>query len=776
MDSGILLIRDLAVVMVIAGAIGWLCRRLGLSVIVGYLAAGVFIGPYTPPFALVSDLGRVQTLAQIGLVFLIFTIGMNLSISRLKRLGPTVVIATVVAAVLVLNGSRLIALALGWDVKQGLFLAGILMVSSSAIISKVLEELNQTHERAGQLALGVTVLEDVVAVAMLTLLSSLVPAGGGESAPLIGKLGALLAFVVFIALLSLLVVPNLLTRLRREGQTEIQTLLLTGLLLSLAWLAVRAGYSLALGAFVLGAIVGSTRHKADVEQTFVGVRDMFGAVFFVAVGMQVDFRLLGEAWPLVLLVTAITIVLRPIACAFGFIAVGQTTRNALRAGLILTPLGEFSFIIAQLGVATGAVPASFFPMAVGASLATSLLAPVLTRRADGVSERLARMEPTFLREWTGFYHSWLVRLGERRSASLLWRLTARRWIQVAVHILFVSALILMAAPVYERVKQWIGPQAAYGAALPFVFWTVFGLLVLAPLIAIWRNVSALAMILAESATKGTGPERRLRPLIEFALRAVSCGVLVVWLLALLPTGGSILGAAGAVLLVLLLVTVVFWRRFVRLHSRLEIELLEQLQQASRSTSTSNWSAVQPDAYRDWNLELDEVTLPGDSPRAGTSLGQLAIRSQFGCSVIGIDRQGFGISNPRAGTVLYPRDKLLLLGEKEQLESAARFLGASGSGPREGFDDLLMETLHVPAGSPFAGQTLIELRLIDRFGVQVGAIRRGKTRLVTPAGDERILVGDQLLMLGVAENLRAFATQLAPVVDGNSSDDATPTAG
>lgn len=769
MDPGILFIRDLAVVMVVAGAIGWLCRRAGLSVVVGYLAAGVFIGPFTPPFALVSDLDRVQTLAQVGLVFLIFTIGMNLSISRLKRLGPAVVIATVVAALVVLNGSRLIASALGWDVKQGLFLGGVLMVSSSAIISKVLEELHQTHERAGQLALGVTVLEDVVAVAMLTLLSSMMPTGGGEASSLLGKLGALLAFVVFIAILSLLVVPKLLSRLHREGQAEIQTLILTGLLLALAWLAVAAGYSLALGAFVLGAIVGSTRQKADIEQTFEGVRDMFGAVFFVAVGMLVDFRLLAEAWPWVILVTGLALVLRPLACTMGFVAVGQSTRDSLKAGLILTPLGEFSFIIAQLGVAAHVVPPSFFPTAVGASLATSLIAPLLTRRAEALSDLVSRREPRLFREWSGFYQSWLARLRERRSGSVLWQLTARRWVQIALHVLFVSALILMAVPAYQQVQFILSPAHALGQALPFLFWTAFGLLILAPLIAIWRNVSALAMIIAESATQSGGGERRLRPLIEFAVRGVSSGVLIVWLLTMLPNPGTILGAAGAVFLVLAGVALIFWRKFIRLHSRLEIELMERLQQASRSTSASSWSLMQPDVYRDWALELDEVMLPGDSPHAGSTLAQLAIRTQFGCSVIGIDRQGFGISNPRATTILFPRDKLLLLGEKDQLNQAARFLGAMGDrGAREGFDDLLMETMRVPAGSSLTGKSLVELQLINRFGIQIGAIRRGARCLVAPSGNEVIQPDDQLLVLGVAENLHALETILPPPAEGGST--------
>jgi CPA2 family monovalent cation:H+ antiporter-2 len=348
----------------------------------------------------------------------------------------------------------------------------------------------------------------------------------------------------------------------------------------------------------------------------------------------------------------------------------------------------------------------------------------------------------------------------------LWRLTARRWIQVAVHILFVSALILLAEPVYQRVKLAVSPEISFGQALPFWFWTLFGLLILAPLIALWRNLSALAMIIAEAATQEGGAERRLRPLIEFAVRAVAGVVLIVWLLALLPNPGTILGAAGGVLLVLAGVTLVFWRRLVWLHSRLEIELLQQLARASHSTSTSSWSLHQPDAYRDWNLELDEVTVPGDSARAGCTLGALAIRSQFGCSVIGIDRQGYGISNPRADTVLFPRDKMLLLGQKEQVQRAARFLGATAeAGVREGFDDLLMESTVVPAGSPVAGRSLIELELINRLGVQIGAIRRGSRDQVAPAGDERLQEGDELLVLGLVENLRAFENLLAPPVDG-----------
>jgi CPA2 family monovalent cation:H+ antiporter-2 len=761
--SGIQFIGDLAVVLVVAGLAAWLCQRLRLSAVVGYLVAGAIIGPNTPPFALVSDPGRVETLAQVGLVFLIFSIGLNLSLSRLRSLGLSVVAATVIGALLVLNGCRLFGWALGWGDTASLFLAGMLMVSSSAIIGKVLDELNLTHERPGQLALGVTVLEDVLAVTMLTLLTSLIQFGGDKPPPVLSTVGALGAFVVFLALASLLLVPKLLARLGRHALSEIRTLVVAGLLLALAWGAVQAGYSLALGAFVFGAIVGSTRYKADIERTFGGLQQTFGAVFFVAIGMQVDFQVLLGAWPLVLAVTGLALVLRPLACTLGLIAVGNSSRESLQAGLTLTPLGEFSFIIAQLGVTAGVVPPSFYPVAVGASLLTSLAAPVLTRQAETWSQRLAQAQPRRVREWVEFYHDWLTRLRQRQTASFLWQLTRKRLVQVGVHILFVSALILFANPVYEQAKGWVGRDWPWPNGLPFLFWSAFGLVLLGPLIALWRNVSAMAMILAESATSGSPRQRRLRPLLEAALRAVASVVLVAWLLALLPSGWSLLGAAGAVLAWLVGVTLVFWKRFVHLHSRFEIELMEQLKRASHVTASSAWSNALPAQTADWNLDINELTLPSDSVHAGRTLGQLAVRQRFGCSVIGIDRQGFGIVNPSADTVLYPQDKLLMLGTAEQLARAAQELGrpAAALARTADFDALTMESVIVPDDSPLAGKPLLELDLIRQAGVQIGGIRRGRQRNLAPSGQDRFQAGDELLVLGSHEQINRFRVLLSP---------------
>lgn len=756
-------IRDLAVVLGTAGVVAWGCHRLGLSVVVGYLVAGMIIGPFTPPFAFVSDLGRVEILAQLGLVFLIFSIGLNLSLGRLQRLGWSLVVAAGLAALGVLLGVRLCGSALGWTAAEGLFLAGMLMVSSSAIISKVLEEANLTHERSGQMALGVTVLEDVVAVLMLTILTSMTQwggGGGGGGASWLGTLGALGAFVVFLALMSLMLVPRLLARLGGGMPVEVRTLVVGGLLLGVGWLAVQLGYSLALGAFVLGAIVGGTRFKADVAEAFDGLRQIFGAVFFVAVGMQVDPRLLIDAavWPWVLGVTLLALVLRPLVCWLSFVATGQDRRESLVAALALTPMGEFSFIIAQLGVDSGTVPSVFFPVAVGASLLTSLAAPAMTRRAEGMADAWMAREPVWIREWVGFYHDWLRRLGRKQGSSVVWQLTGGRLVQVGIWMLFLSAVILLVRPAYGAARSALGyADGSYPWWLTLVFALVLGAVLLAPLMALGRNVSALAMIFAEAATQGSTRQRRLRPLLETLFRTVAMGVLGVWLLALLPAGALLLGGVGVAVVILVTVGVVFRRRLIRMHSRLEIELRDEFRRASHAASSSAWMPSLMSPTPDWGVELDEVVLPRESAYSGRTLGDLAMRRRLGCSVVGIDRQGFALVNPKADTRLFPRDKLLLMGTREQLTQATKELGSSvvQTGGPAGFDELTMETVKVPRGSVMAGQSLADLDMIRKYEVQLGGVRRRGQVQFAPSGQARFEEGDELLVLGTVERLRTF---------------------
>ncbi len=757
MVSGSDLIRDLAVVTMIAGAVGWLCRRVGLSAVVGYLLAGMIIGPHTPPFQLVASVERVQMLAEFGLVFLIFSVGLGLSLGRLQRLGLSVALATAVGALVMLNLCRLLGIALGWPTTQSLFVAGMLMVSSSAIIAKVLEELNSSHERWGQMALGVTVLEDVVAVVMLTVLSSIVQLGGTGAAgaqsigPLLGKFSA---FVVFLLFLSLLVVPRMLRSLTREGNLEVRTLLIVGLALSLAWLATRVGYSLALGAFVLGAIIAGTRYKREVERSFEALRQTFGAVFFVAIGMLLNFRQLADVWPLVLGVSALALIGRPLACALGLVAAGNPNRQSVQAGLALTPIGEFSLVIAQLGVTTAALPESFYAVAVGVSLLTSLAGPIVMRHSDALTDRILALEPGFVRNAVQFYHDRLSQLAVRQGGSVIWKLTGRRFGQVGLHLLFISALLLLWQPGYRALEGVVGRDWLFPRALPVLFWTGFGVLLFGPLLALWRNVEAILMILAEGATRGNPRRPNLQPLVLGAMKLVAGGLLVAWLLALLPLGGASPWLVLLVAAAVLAVGSLSWNRLLRWHNRVEVELRSQLRNASSGAGFTIPLLDQPDT---WNLEIDEIPLPPQSELGGRRIRDIGLRQQVGCSIIGIDRQGFVFTNPRADEALYPGDRLLLLGTADQLDRAERLLtaGTLPGDPGEAFADLTNETVRIPVDSHAGGRTLQELDLIRRFGVQLCGIQRGRERRVLPDGQTTLEPGDRLLVVGTHDRINEF---------------------
>jgi len=303
-----------------------ICRRFGLSSIVGYLLAGIVIGPHTPPFSFILDEARIVALSQFGLVFLMFGIGLGLSLSKFARLGMGMVVATALGAAGVLILTQLASPFMGWTPLQTTFVAAMLMVSSSAVIAKIVTEQNKWHEQASQTALAVTVLEDVVAVIMLTVLASQVEATSGATGSMGRLLGGLSAFVVLLIGAGLMVVPRLMRRLETRGDSEMQTVIIAGLLFALALIAAKAGYSLALGAFLFGAIVAEVPQRLGVETSFRGLRDMFSSVFFVSIGMMIDLKLIAEAWPMVLGLTGFALVVRPLACGFALILTGTPPR------------------------------------------------------------------------------------------------------------------------------------------------------------------------------------------------------------------------------------------------------------------------------------------------------------------------------------------------------------------------------------------------------------------------------------------------------------------
>jgi CPA2 family monovalent cation:H+ antiporter-2 len=504
---------------------------------------------------------------------------------------------------------------------------------------------------------------------------------------------------------------------------------------------------------MLGAIVAETPHKVQVGRAFEGMRDVFSAVFFVSIGMLIDIRAVIDSWLLILGVSAFVLIARPFAVTMGMLVIGGSTRESLRVGLSVTSLGEFSFIIAQLGVVSGAVPARFQALAVGVSLVTTLVGPLLIRHSEGISDWVAERQPRWLGTWEEYYHRLLERIQQRQQKNVLWQLSKKRVIQVAVEMFLVTGLMVFSEQMFALVRDYLPVDRSVPRGAELIFWSVLVLIALAPLVAIWRNISALSLLYAQVSTSGRPKGPQLAPIVEAGLKAGAGLLLLLWLGAILPISGMARWLPLAAVAVVFLTFLLLRRRLIYWHSLLEVELQERFEEDHKfSVSAAPWLA----AHGDWNLTLTDCVLPDLADCRGRTLGELALRSKFGCTVAGVDRQGVMVGNPTREMVLYPRDKVLLLGDAEQVSAGKDFLQqASGAPTISNFDEVRMESIELPGDSELFGHTLAELELSTAYGVQVAGINRNGVRMLNPGGTEKLLPGDDLLLLGSPDQIAAF---------------------
>ncbi len=749
------LVQDFVVLLLAAGLAGMLCKRVGLSAIVGYLLAGIVIGPYSPPFSLITDTEHIAQLSHVGLVFLMFAIGLELSLSKLRRMGLPIIMATVIGALFMFAFTLLLGRGLGWTPLQSLFVAAMLMVSSSAVIAKIMSELKLNHDRAAQMALAITIVEDVVAVIMLTVLAT----QGAHGSKGIGEvLTGLTTFIVLFVGLGLLLLPRLLRWLEKRGDAELRTLVVSGVLFLLSLAAIKAGYSIALGAFLFGALMAEMPQKHVIEESFGSLRNLFGSIFFVSIGMMIDLSLLGDIWVPVIALSLFSLIVRPIACGFALMLVGVPPRQARRGGLLLTPLGEFTFIIAQAGIAAAILPPSFYPLAVGLSVLTVLATPIMNRFADPILRGLEAIEPAPLTRFMAAYQSWLHQLQGRDRSPLAWKLIRGRLVQVAVEILFVGGGLIFSHQLLVYVENSIIATWLSTDVLRVVYWSGLGLLVLIPLFAVWRNLGALAAIAAEAWHVQSLPPRFVETTLKMAA-AIALGSFVYSLfpVELSGIGWAVLGLATVT------VIAIFSRKLIYWHSTWQHSVNEVLARHGYPAGPEGGAdrEVLAHSLETWDLQLLECTVPAGATYAGQTLARLQIPKRFGCFVVEVERNNFAIPQPAPELACFPGDKLLLLGRPSELDAACAFLESQPAAHehRTDFSRVVLESFFVPPEGP-TGQPLGDLQIARRTGVRVLGITRDGIRILVPQATEVLQPGDRLLGLGTLDQLQDFRVLLA----------------
>ncbi len=671
-------LRDLAVVLVSAGATALLFQRLRWPVVAGYLVAGVIIGPSVPP-SWVSDEHIIHLLSELGVILLMFSIGLEFRLDRLLKTGPAAGLAALVEIGLMLALGFGAGRAFGWSPLASAFLAGAVAVSSTMILTKVLE----AHPLGPELrptVFSLTLFEDVGAMIIIALLTAAASGEGLSGTALAGVVGRLIGVLALFMVLGLAAVPRAARWVIGLRKPETMLISMVGFAFGLSFLAGAAGFSVALGAFLAGLLVAESGGGKIVAGEVRPLRDVFAAIFFVATGMQLDLRLLAAEWPLALGVLTVVLIGKPVAVTLGVFLSGQSLRSAIRAALSVAQIGEFSFILAGVGATLGVVPRAFVAAAVAVSIVTAFLSTWLAGVADAVAERVDRALPHRVQMVASLYGAWVeaLRTAPRERSPWMRVRSAARWL--AADALAIAGLVFAGS--YLRNKL-VGLVEGYGISPELASWMV-ALLTLAAvtpfLIGILRVTRALGdqlgaivvpMPAAGKVDNGRSPRRVLSVAVQVAAILATGGPLVVVTQPFLPplSGLAVLG------LVLLLFGIVFWRRATDLfgHFRAGAELIVATLAKQSQAETLEFAPVRrmlPGLGDFAPLRVGERS-EGD----GRSLGELNLRGRTGASVVALLRGDQRIAFPEAGERLAAGDLVALTGSHDAIAAAAAILGA-----------------------------------------------------------------------------------------------------
>ena len=670
---GLDLLHDLAVIMVVAGLVTVAFHRLRQPVVLGYILAGFIVGPHTPPFPLVHDASTIRTLADIGVILLMFSLGQHFSLRKLVDVGATAVVAGVLEIALMSWLGYEVGRAFGWSAMDSLFLGAILSVSSTTIVVKALGDLGKLKERFAELIFGILIVEDVLAIAILALLSSAALSGTVGVGDVIVTLGKLSVFLATLLVIGLLIVPRLLRYVARYRSDEMLLVAVLGLCFGVSLIAAELGYSVALGAFLIGAVVAEAREAGRVEHLIQPVRDMFSAVFFVAIGMLIDPVVLQQHAMTIVVIAIAVIVGKVVTCTLGAFLAGNDSRTSLRVGMGLAQIGEFSFIIAQLGMTLGVTSDFLYPIAVAVSAITTLVTPYLIRSSDAAVAWLERVSPASFAEFLRAYQRWLVELGRSRDErkSTARRVVRKLALQVALDLLLITGLLIAAGALSRRPVQALDALPAWTGGRVTVAWVVAMIASLPICVHAFLKLRVAASVLAELAIPPAttldpaGASRRMLTTVIWTAASAFAGALLLAIhIAVLPPWPVL----ATLIVILTVVATILWRRFIHLYSRAQLSLRETL---SRSASSELGEAPLAHNLEGAHLETIRITL--NSPAANRLIREVALRSRTGASIVGIDRGGKSIVNPGPDDELLVGDKVLVIGTADHLDAARRHL-------------------------------------------------------------------------------------------------------
>lgn len=728
------IIQDLAIILMAAGAMTLLFRAIRQPVVLGYIVAGFLVGPNFEWIPTVLDTESIKVWAEIGVIFLLFALGLEFSFKKLVRVGTPASITALVEVAGMVGIGFLVGKAFSWSNMDSLFLGGILAISSTTIIIRAFDELEMKTRGFVRLVFGVLIVEDLVAILLMVLLSTIAVSNTFSGIEM-GIAGLKLGFFLTLwFVLGIFLIPSFLKQVRTFLRQETLLIVSLGLCFLMVVLATKVGFSPALGAFIMGSLLAETIEGEKIEHLIQPVKDLFGAIFFVSVGMLINPHILIQYAVPVLVITLVTVFGKLITTAVGSLLAGQSLRHSVQAGMSLAQIGEFSFIIAGLGLSLKVTSDFLYPIAICVSAVTTFTTPYMIRSSDRVVQVLERHLP----------QKWLMALEGFRTTSVAqtsdWQVFLRKaLVKMTTNAVVVIAVFLL---VSEFLLPWLETRESNPFLIQYVCLAIaFGLS--APFL--WAIADG--RLRGDAAGKAWDTRRFTGPFFLFEIFKWLFAIVLMGALAIriVPSGTMIIALCFFVL-----ATVYFLPKyFGRIYSWLEGRFFINLREKEESKTQKLLPILAP-----WDSHLAELKISSDSALVGKKLSELTIRERFGVTIALITRGKKVIPAPGRNDVLYPADVLQVIGSDEQITRFKQECENNSDEIAETYGLFYgLQSVYIEEKSPYAHRSIRDCGLREEtHGLVVGIEKRGQRKLnpdsatIIEPGDVLWVVGDKSLIM------------------------------
>lgn len=737
------LISDLAVILFAAGLITLLFKRLKQPVVLGYIVAGILAGPSIKQIPTVSDVESIRIWADIGVIFLLFALGLDFSFKKLMKVGGTAIIGAVTIVIGMMTLGYTTGLSLGWGHMNSLFLGGMLSMSSTTIIFKAFDDMGLRNQRFTGVVFGILVVEDLFAVLLMVLLSTVAVSKHVEGIELLNSVVKLGVFLLFCFVIGIFLLPSFLKKMKKYLNDETLLIVSLGLCLGMVIIATKAGFSSALGAFVMGSILAETIEAEHIERLIKPVKDLFGAIFFVSVGMLIDPLLLWQYKIPILILTSVVMVGQILFASFGVLLSGQPMKIAIHSGFSLAQIGEFAFIIASLGLTLGVTSHFLYPIVVAVSVITTFFTPYMIRLAEPACKAADRIIP---KSWMKFLERYSSGSNTIRQKSA-WNKLLKALIRIvgtytAVTLVLNFIWLQFVAPFIMSKLPGIR-----GAAISLVLI----LLLISPMlraIMMKKNHSVEFQQLWMDSKYNRGPLVSL-----IILRIILCiGLVMLPVARLLNVAVGIVLAIAATVIAIMIFSKRLKRQSIlmerRFFSNLSAREVEQERRAPISQRFANHLLER-------DLHLADFEVKPNSPSTGRTLKELNFRQKCNVNVVTIIRGERRVNIPGGEERLFPYDKLVVVGSDDDLNRFRHYLEEryrNAASHTEETNEVNMEQFIITEGSRLIGRTILESGIRDKATCLVIGIERGASSIQNPAPDTVFQEGDIVWIVGEREKV------------------------